>query len=291
MKKSALVIGTVVFLIVFLAAGILSAQNPVVKREPVGRPPMPDLIVSDIDLLSGTQFPGCWIRVTLKNMGDGGVPDSIYSGNAAAVQMYRGNQPHGGMVLRVFDPSGLLKTPGASVTKVWFQGSSGMNLDPGVHSIRVDVDASGDIAELNESNNSRTERLTCTLPAAGKCCVAGTYQGEHKDTLSATCTNPKTEKFILTIAQAADCGSSIKGEVKTIKSGVTTLTHHVTGTVTPAATCCRLEGRLTEFPAPATRAPKVITITATLCEKGGKWYSTNGVYNDPTGCSGTFILQ
>jgi hypothetical protein len=409
MKKSTLMLGLVVFLAVVLAAGVLFAQKAPLKRGPVGRPPLPDLIVSDIELMQD-----CWIKVTLKNIGNGGVPASIYSGNYSAVQMYKGSQAHGGMVLREFDPSGLLKSSGASVSKVWFYGSPGLNLDPGVHSIRVDVDASGDVAESNENNNSRTERLTCeqqrlpdlivsdielmqdckikvTLknvgtggvpasvysgnmsddsavqmykgsqahggmvlrvfdpsgllkspgasvskvwfpgaanlalgpgthsikvivdnnnavaesnennnsrterltcePPVRKCCIAGTYNGEHKDTLSATCADPKTEKFILTITQSAGCGSSITGEVKTIKSGVPTLTHRLAGTVTPAGDCCRLEGRLTEFPALATAAGKVIPITATLCEKGGKWYSTNGVYTDPTGCSGTFTLK
>jgi hypothetical protein len=165
MKKSAIIVGILFLFISISSAGMLFAQPRIRPDKPVLRPPIkkplrkslrPDLIVSNIDLIQD-----CWIRVTIQNIGTAGVPDAVYAGNVCAIQMYEGNQPHGGMVLSVFDPGGQLKTPGTSVSRVWFQGSPGLNLDPGTHAIRVDVDADNAVAEANESNNSLTQNLTC----------------------------------------------------------------------------------------------------------------------------------
>ena len=95
---------------------------------------LPDLVVSDIALIEN-----CKIQVTLQNIGNAGVPDSVYSGipdKDSGVQMYKGGQPWGGIVLRLIDPSGLLKTPGASVTHVWFPEAPNLDLGLGVHSMK-----------------------------------------------------------------------------------------------------------------------------------------------------------
>ncbi len=159
MKKSTLAVGMIVLMFLIWTTGAVLAQEKRIKGKIPGRLFAPDLTVSDIELMEG-----CWIRVTLKNIGGGGVPAAIYTGNKCSIQMYDGSQPHGGMVLRVFDPSGLLKKPGASVSRVWFQDSPGLNLDPGVHSIRLDVDTDNAVAESSEKNNSLTRRLSCKGP-------------------------------------------------------------------------------------------------------------------------------
>jgi hypothetical protein len=132
---------------------------------------MPDLIVSDIALVQG-----CKIKVTLKNIGTAGVPAAKYNlPKAVGVQMYKGTQPWGGIILKGFDAAGKLKVPGGTASWIWFPGAANLNLGPGTHTIRVVVDHNKNLAELNESNNSRTERLTCgsgggTPPYANKPC-------------------------------------------------------------------------------------------------------------------------
>jgi hypothetical protein len=282
MKRSALMMGLVVFLVVVLAAGVLFAQKPGRKGEPVGR--LPDLIVRDIELVKD-----CWIKVTLQNIGAGGVPASIYSGNYSAVQMYKGNQPHGGMVLRVFDPNGLLKTPGASVSNVWFYGSPGLNLDPGTHAIKVIVDNDHAVTESNENNNSRTERLTCK-PPVGKCCIAGTYKGISEDDPKCP-VGPESGKFTLILKQT-DCGSPVLGDILDPATGA--VTSRLKGTVTPGpGKCCTIEGKVKGMPG-TDDAACLHDVEATLCKnKLGKWYATDGTYTDLSGscCSGTFKLQ
>ncbi len=165
MKKTAIMTGALFIFISILSTGLLFAQTRFHPDSSIRKPPIkkplrkslkPDLVVSNIDLIQD-----CWIRVTIQNVGTAGVPNPVYTGNLCAIQMYQGNQPHGGMVLSVFDPGGQLKAPGTSVSKVWFQGSPGLNLNPGTHVIRVEVDTGNAVAEANESNNSMTRNLTC----------------------------------------------------------------------------------------------------------------------------------
>jgi len=273
MKKLAVVMGLVVFLAVVLAAGTLFAQT---KQ-------LPDLTIDKIYLTKD-----CRVAVVVKNLGPGVLPDkvwTVHTPKSAGVYLYKNGTGWGGASIWKFDPAKNLKSPGGMATYV-----STLQVVPGAAGIKAVVDLWNVVPEANEGNNSLEVKLTCEAPT-GPCCIAGTYAGVHKDTASPTCTTPKTEKFILTITQAAGCGSTITGEVKTIKAGVPTLTHTLTGTVTPAGKCCRLEGKLTEVSASAAAGVKVIPITATLCKKGGKWYSTNGIYSNPTGCSGKFTLQ
>lgn len=283
MKRLAVVMGLVIFLVVVLTAGVLSAREPMTKggaAAPTGR--LPDFTIEKIYLTKD-----CRVAVVVKNLGPGPVPDTVWTVHtpkSAGVYLYRNGTGWGGGTIWKFDPAKNLKTPGGTATYV-----SKLQVS-GTATIKAVVDLWNVVAEANEGNNSLEVKLTCEAET-GPCCIAGTYDGEHKDTASPTCTSPKTEKFILTITQAADCGSAVTGEVKTIKSGTPTLTHTLTGTVTPAGKCCRLEGKLTEVTPTAAAGPKMIPITATLCKKGGKWYSTNGVYTDPTGCSGKFTLK
>jgi hypothetical protein len=118
---------------------------------------LPDLVVRDIRLIKD-----CKIEVTIANIGTAGVPSSYYDNpNAVAVQMYKGSQASGGMILKMFDPAGKLKSPGGVAAHVWFPLAANLNLSPGTHSLKVTVDVGGVLTELSETNNSLTRRVTC----------------------------------------------------------------------------------------------------------------------------------
>ncbi len=122
-----------------------------------GTPKLPDLVVKDISLIRD-----CKIQVTIANIGTAGVPDSYYDlPDAVAVQMYKEAQPWGGMILKMFDPAGNLKAPGGIATHVWFPLAANLNLTPGTHSIKVIADFHSKLTELNETNNTLTQRVTC----------------------------------------------------------------------------------------------------------------------------------
>jgi hypothetical protein len=124
---------------------------------------LPDLIVRDIRLLKN-----CKIQVTIANIGTAGVPSSYYDNpNAVAVQMYKGSQPWGGMILSMFDPAGKLKSSGGVATHVWFPLAANLNLSPGTHSLKVTVDIGGVLTELDETNNSLTRRVSCKKAVVG----------------------------------------------------------------------------------------------------------------------------
>jgi len=134
-------------------------NNTLTRRLTCESESKPDLIVTDIRVVKD-----CWLQVTLKNAGTAGLPSWAYSGpntSWAAVQMLTDGGPWGGMALKVFDPTGKLKTPGASVTGLWFKGSPGLELPPGLHSVKVIVDVHNKVDESNDVNNTLTRRLTC----------------------------------------------------------------------------------------------------------------------------------
>lgn len=117
----------------------------------------PDLIVKNLELVQD-----CKIKVTIANIGTAGVPASGYDlNNGAGIQMYRFDQPWGGIRLGAVDPSHLLMTPDKSVSWIWFPGAANLNLAPGTHTIRVVVDNNNAVVESDETNNSRTAQLTC----------------------------------------------------------------------------------------------------------------------------------
>jgi hypothetical protein len=131
------------------------ANNKLTKRVDFCPFLFPDLQVADIRLVNG-----CEIEVTLSNTG-GGVPDSYYDlPNAVAVQMYVGRQPWGGMILKMFDPTRMLKNPNSSVKHIWFPNAGNL-LPVGWNSIRVVVDAGNVLSESNENNNSLTKKVNC----------------------------------------------------------------------------------------------------------------------------------
>ena len=114
-----------------------------------GTKKLPDLIVRDIRLIKD-----CKIEVTIRNIGTAGVPPSYYNlPNAVGVQMYKGTQPWGGIILKGFDPAGKLKAPGGTATHIWFPRAANLDLTPGTHSIKVIVDNGKVLTELSETNN------------------------------------------------------------------------------------------------------------------------------------------
>jgi len=124
---------------------------------------LPDLVVRNLRLIKD-----CKIEVTIQNRG-GPLPDSAYHPTqGAAVQMYNGTQPWGGLRLAGIDPTKKLKNTGASVNHVWFPGAANLQLTAGTHTIKVTVDNNNAVAESNESNNTLARRLTCRSPAGGQ---------------------------------------------------------------------------------------------------------------------------
>ena len=118
---------------------------------------LPDLTVTDIRLVKG-----CKILVIIKNIGNAGVPASYYDNpDAVGVQMYNGTKPWGGMILKMFDPAGKLKSPGGVASHVWFPGAANLNLSPGIHTLNVMVDVHKKLKESNETNNELTKHVKC----------------------------------------------------------------------------------------------------------------------------------
>ncbi len=122
---------------------------------------LPDLIVSDIRLVNG-----CQIEVTIKNIGATGVLAANYNlPDAVAVQMYKDNQPWGGIILAGFDSAGNLKQPGGSASWIWFPSAENLKLSAGTHNIKVEVDSNKKLAESNENNNVLSRTLRCQQSA------------------------------------------------------------------------------------------------------------------------------
>jgi hypothetical protein len=117
----------------------------------------PDLIVRAIQVVNN-----CKIRVTLKNIGQVGVPASFYSNpNAVGVQMYLDGKPWGGIILQGFDPAGKLKVAGGIASHIWFPRATNLNLPGGQHKIKVVVDNNNNLPEIKENNNSLIRTLGC----------------------------------------------------------------------------------------------------------------------------------
>jgi hypothetical protein len=270
MKSSKKLVGWMVIGLFLLTAASLWAQTT------APAPGLPDLVIEKIFV-----DQSCNVAVVVKNLGPGNVPDAVWTVHtpkSAGVYLYRNGTGWGGASIWKFDPAKALQTPGGTAT--YFS-----NLKvTGAVGIKAVVDLWNVVKEANETNNSLETKLTCK-PQGGSCCVAGTYEGVHKDTASATCTKPKSEKFIFILNQA-NCGSSVEGQIKSPKDGTMVVTHTFKGTVTSVEKCCELKGEIREI-----SSGKTMPIKATLCKTNGKYSTTNGTYSDPAGCSGTFEMH
>jgi len=117
----------------------------------------PDLIVKDIRLIKN-----CKILVTVANIGNTGVPSSSYVlPRAVGVQMWKGPQPWGGLILKGVDPTGKLKSRRGYAKHVWFPRAANLNLSLGWHTIKVKIDSNNFLRESNERNNVLVRRLRC----------------------------------------------------------------------------------------------------------------------------------
>jgi len=127
----------------------------------------------------------------------------------------------------------------------------------------------------------------------GPCCIAGKYEGFHKDNLPATktCPTPGSGKFIMEIMQDKGCGSKIWGTVTDPKDGSK---QNFEGTVIAREKCCYIKGVMKK-PALPTGAPGEETkFWGTLCKKDGKFVG-NGEYSTSKGtlpgCKGKWEMK
>jgi len=281
MKRSAMVMGLVLFLAVVLTAGVLSAREPVTKggaTAPQGR--LPDLTIDKIYLTKD-----CRVAVVVKNLGPGPVPDTVWTVHhpkSAGVYLYKNGTGWGGASIWKFDPTKSLKAPGGTATYI-----STLHV-PGAAAIKAVVDLWNVVVEANEGNNSLEVKLACEAQT-GPCCIAGKYEGTTVD--DPTCAvGPETGKFTLILKQTS-CGAPFEGDIIDPATGA--VTSKLKGTVTPAGKCCKIVGRVKGMPG-TDDADCLHEYKATLCKnKLGKWYSNDGVYTDLSGkcCSGKFKME
>jgi hypothetical protein len=132
-----------------------------------------------------------------------------------------------------------------------------------------------------------------TAKPLGPCCIAGKYEGVHKDSLppSKTCPKPESGKFVMQIMQDKGCGQKILGIVINPKDGSK---RKFEGKVVQRGICCYIEG-IIKKPASPTGAPGEETkFWGTLCKKGDKFVG-DGEYSTSKGtlpgCKGTWEMK
>jgi hypothetical protein len=135
---------------------------------------------------------------------------------------------------------------------------------------------------------------TTVKSLAGPCCIAGKYEGVHKDNLPATktCPTPKSGKFIMEIIQDKGCGSKIWGTVTDPKDGTK---QNFEGTVKVREKCCYIEGTVKK-PGPTAAAASVeeTKFWGTLCKKGDKFVGSGeySTFNGPLPrCKGKWEMK
>ncbi len=136
-----------------------------VSFKPIGKKPimkrsLPDLVVKDIRVAKG-----CGIKVTIANIGKGGVPVSGYGmSNGASIQMYNNNKPWGGIRLGAIDKAKKLSRGKGMISFIWFPGTKNLKLNSGKNRIKLVIDNNNAVKESNERNNAKTKTLTCMKP-------------------------------------------------------------------------------------------------------------------------------
>jgi hypothetical protein len=140
---------------------------------------------------------------------------------------------------------------------------------------------------------STTPQTGTIVKPQGPCCIAGKYEGFHKDNLPATktCPTPGSGKFIMEIMQDKGCGSKIWGTVTDLKDGTK---QNFEGTVIAREKCCYIKGVMKK-PALPTGAPGEETkFWGTLCMKDGKFVGS-GEYSTSKGtlpgCKGKWEMK
>ena len=118
--------------------------------------PAPDLV--PVSLTVNSQ---CQLVLTLQNIGTAPIDDINFAQSgttSSAVQMYNDGQPFGGISLGAMDLQKQVQVVGGTVTYTWFPG---LTVNGGPHNVSVVVDNNNAISELNESNNTLTQSMTC----------------------------------------------------------------------------------------------------------------------------------
>lgn len=121
------------------------------------------------------------------------------------------------------------------------------------------------LAQIHPGSTIPETPGTVQVSPRSKCCIAGEYEGYHKDNPGRACSQPGEGPFKMVIYQEERCGSKIWGEVVESDGSV----KRFTGTVAPSrqpSKCCNIRGEMRE-------PGKVIRFKGTLCPnpKDGKW--------------------
>jgi hypothetical protein len=117
--------------------------------------PLPDLVIDSI----GTTRDGCFVAVTVKNLGPGPVPMdvwTIHTPDSAGVYLYVDGKAWGGASIWRFDPARILLPAGGSAEYV-----SKLSLEHRVATVKAIVDQTGKVVEVDEGNNSFSGRRGC----------------------------------------------------------------------------------------------------------------------------------
>jgi hypothetical protein len=127
---------------------------PFPKKPPVLN--KPDLVVNEISLHPAMPEFKCNIRVSLKNVGAGPLPDSAYQ--TGQVTMTVGTSTYS-MSLADVDPGKTLQPVGGSIKFFWQHQKMTYSLNPGTYTIKIFVDATNTIVETMENNNTLEKTL------------------------------------------------------------------------------------------------------------------------------------
>jgi len=154
MRQARLLTTALVFLLI-LNGGLVYGQTKNRTKMPVmGSVGHPDLVVNQVQVVDG-----CKLKITLKNIGTAGVPDSAYGSSPATSVQFRATVDGSPFIsgwLDVLDSAKALKRPGAYSHWTWTRP-----LPAGTKTVLVEIDTSNKLAEANETNNSYRKTYTC----------------------------------------------------------------------------------------------------------------------------------
>jgi len=114
---------------------------------------LPDLVIDDMKL-----DKACNVMVRVKNLGPGSVPDevwTIHKPESSSVYLSIDGKGWGGATIWKFDPGKSLQPSGG--TAIY---KSTLKVT-GTAVIKATIDHTSQVAEANEGNNARAEKLTC----------------------------------------------------------------------------------------------------------------------------------
>ena len=127
-----------------------------------------------------------------------------------------------------------------------------------------------------------------------KCCIAGTYEGIHVQSFSATGKDVPTS--ITMVIQQVTCGSSFTGTITDADGAVMS----IYGTVSGSGECCMIKGEARKVSSlklfAGSKGLKTdnerVQFQGTLCRSSGQWLCDDGMsLNLESGSKGTFTLN